>query len=291
MSIQSLIKPENLDSVEGLELLARIIVEGYMAGLNQSLKTGTGQEFSQYRSYQPGDDLRLLDWKMFGRSDRYYIRQAEVDASINVRFVIDASASMNHKDNGITKLQYARLLAATLAYLAIRQGDAIGLICFSGQGLHSLVEKQGRQHFLRFLYELIKISGLGSFPSSGGVGPLLRKGQREVVFLLTDFFENDGEILKILKLLKTRSNEVIVLHLLGRNEVNFDYPGFTVFQDLETGEIVQTGTEKHEYQLELEKYLTGVRKSMVNLQISYEQFILDQDINKVLPLFLKKRTK
>lgn len=291
MPIQTLLRPENLNSVEGLELLARQIVEGFMSGLNQSVKTGTGLEFSQYRSYQAGDDLRLLDWKMYGRSDRYYIRQAEVETNVNVRFVIDGSASMNHEDGRITKLQYARLLAATLGYLAIKQGDGIGLLGFGENKLYSLVEKQGRQHYHRFLYELIKIVGNGKWPTSKDSGLLIRKGQKEMIIFITDFFEENDEIELTLKSLKTQNNEVILLHILGKNEMDFNYKGYRRFEELESGRLIQSDIDQESYKKELELYLLKVRNKMMNLQINYELFSMDQGINRVLPLFLKRRLR
>ena len=119
--------PKVLMTIKDLPLLAKTVVDGFMIGLNKSTVKGPGLEFSQYRSYQPGDDLRWLDWKMYARSDRYYIRESEVETSISVRFLIDASASMNHEDNGVKKIDYARFLAASLAYLANSQGDSVGL--------------------------------------------------------------------------------------------------------------------------------------------------------------------
>src|SRR6201995_6209039 len=116
-----------LMTIKDLSLAARRTIDGFMTGINKSKVRGRGLEFSQYRSYQPGDDLRWLDWKMYARSDRYYIRESEVETSISVRFLIDASASMNHNDDGIKKIDYARFLAASLAYLANLQGDAVGL--------------------------------------------------------------------------------------------------------------------------------------------------------------------
>ncbi|RYZ81461.1 MAG: DUF58 domain-containing protein, partial [Moraxellaceae bacterium] len=114
-------------AIKDLTLSAKTTIDGFMNGINKSTIKGPGLEFSQYRSYQPGDDLRTLDWKMFARSDRYYIRESEVETSISVRFVIDASASMNHSDGDFTKMDYVRYLTACLAYLANLQGDATGL--------------------------------------------------------------------------------------------------------------------------------------------------------------------
>src|SRR3954467_11664970 len=125
--IKELLKPETLNTVNGLELVARIIVEGFMSGSNKSQSVGAGQEFSQYRSYQPGDDLRQLDWKMFARSERYYIKQAEIETNITVKFMLDASQSMAYTEEGISKLQYAKIMTAALAYLARKQSDTFGL--------------------------------------------------------------------------------------------------------------------------------------------------------------------
>src|SRR6185295_1765933 len=116
--LKELLKPEVLNTVNGLELVARIIVEGFMSGSNKSQSMGAGQEFSQYRSYEPGDDLRQLDWKMYARSERYFIKQAEIETNITVKFMLDASNSMSYQEDDISKLQYAKVLIAALAFLA-----------------------------------------------------------------------------------------------------------------------------------------------------------------------------
>ncbi len=114
--IRSLLKPEVINTVNGLELIARVIVEGFMSGSNKSQSVGAGQEFSQYRSYEPGDDLRMLDWKMYARSGRYYIRQADIETNITVKFMLDASHSMTYTEGGLNKFQYAKVMIAALAY-------------------------------------------------------------------------------------------------------------------------------------------------------------------------------
>src|SRR5580693_7730137 len=121
---------QDIIAIKDLSLAARQTIDGFMAGINRSKVKGVGLEFSQYRSYQPGDDLRWLDWKRYARSDRYYIRESEVETSISVRLLIDASNSMNHRDGAYTKMDYARWLAASLAWLAHYQGDTLGLYTF-----------------------------------------------------------------------------------------------------------------------------------------------------------------
>src|SRR5947199_4231748 len=125
-----------------LQLPARTTSHGFMSVINKSTVKGEGMEFSQYRSYQPGDDLRQLDWKMYARSDRYYIRESEIETSISVRFLIDSTASMSHRDNnGVRKIDYARYLAASLAHLANSQGDSIGLYTLANDQLFFLESK------------------------------------------------------------------------------------------------------------------------------------------------------
>ncbi len=125
-----------------------------MSGIHKTHTRGADLEFMQYRSYQPGDDLRWLDWKMYGRSDRFYIRESEKDASISVRIMIDASASMDHEDQGIKKIEYARYLAASLAYLASQQQDAVGLYVFQDNHFFSLPAKKDNHHLERIYYQL-----------------------------------------------------------------------------------------------------------------------------------------
>ncbi len=141
-----LLDPKILVAIKDLNLAAKATIDGFMSGINKSTVKGQGLEFSQYRSYQPGDDLRSLDWKMFARSDRYYIRESEIETNIAVRFLVDASASMNHADGEMTKIEYARYLVASLAYLANLQGDAIGLYVFKDAGIYTMAAKQDFQH-------------------------------------------------------------------------------------------------------------------------------------------------
>ena len=158
-----LLNPKVLMAIKDLNLSAKMTIDGFMSGINKSTVKGAGLEFSQYRSYQPGDDLRSLDWKMFARSDRYYIRESEVETNISVRILIDASASMNHSDGDFTKIEYARYLGASLAYLANLQGDAIGLYVFKDSGIFSMTPKQDYQHLARLFYQLENINPAGTF--------------------------------------------------------------------------------------------------------------------------------
>jgi uncharacterized protein (DUF58 family) len=160
-----LLKPEVLNTVSGLELVARIIVEGYMSGSNPSQSIGIGYEFSQYRSYEAGDDLRLLDWKMYARSERYYIKQSEIETNITVKFIVDASRSMDHKESGLSKLGFAKVITAALAYLARKQSDTYGLLTANSRHVRAVEPRFEQQQFMRFLNELINAKSEGRWPA------------------------------------------------------------------------------------------------------------------------------
>src|ERR1700754_4942432 len=151
-----------LMAIKDLSLAARRTIDGFMAGINKSKVKGTGLEFSQYRSYQPGDDLRWLDWKRLARSDRYYIRESEMETSISVRLLVDASRSMDHRDGAFTKLDYARHLAAALAWLAHSQGDAVGLYIFREGQVFASPARRDPRHLARIYHQLETVSSAGA---------------------------------------------------------------------------------------------------------------------------------
>jgi uncharacterized protein (DUF58 family) len=289
-----LLDPKILMSIKDLQLAAKTTVDGFMAGINKSTIKGQGLEFSQYRSYQPGDDLRQLDWKMYARSDRYYIRESEVETSISVRFVIDASASMNHTDNGYTKIEYAKYLAASLAWLANLQSDAIGLYVLQHTNLFSLATRRDYQHLARFYYQLETISPEGRFTQPVHYKDILAAStKRELVVFITDLYEENGEIFELMGALVTMKHEVIVFHLMGDNELNFDYKGYAALQDLETGNIVRINTlQKNEtYQEKINLYLSDVRMKLLNKNIFYRLLNTAQPLDQALRDFLNQRNK
>jgi uncharacterized protein (DUF58 family) len=289
---RALLKPEVINSVSGLSLISRVIVDGYLSGLNRSRRVGSGQEFSQYRGYEPGDDLRLLDWKMLARSGRYYIKQSEIDTYITVKFIVDASKSMLHQEDEISKMEFANVLVASLAHLAQTQGDAVGLLTVNDQRLEALQPAIGKQHFNRFLYQLLQLRNQGAWPKNIASEKLHNRSHKELIFFITDFYENDEEITKMVKQLKTTRNEVAVLHLLGKNELNFDYKGQVVFEDLETGTKIKVNAKeaKEEYLQALTQSMTKTKSELLANGIGYELFTLDSHIGEALQLFLKKRS-
>jgi uncharacterized protein (DUF58 family) len=188
---RQLLKPDVIGSVSGLALIARVVVDGYLSGLNHSRRLGPGMEFSQYRGYEPGDDMRLLDWKMLARSGRYYIKQSELETNIAVKFILDSSRSMLHEENSLSKMDYVRVLVASLAYLAQNQGDAVGLFALNDRNLHAIYPRVQKQHFNRLLQELIDIKNEGKWPADPKATEKLHdRSHKELIFFITDMYEN-----------------------------------------------------------------------------------------------------
>lgn len=290
---RQLLQPKIINSISGLSLIARVIVDGYLSGPNQSRRVGTGLEFSQYRGYEPGDDMRLLDWKMLARSGRYYVKQAEIDTHIYVKFIIDASKSMQHTEDGLSKMDYIKVLTASLAYLAQNQGDAVGLYALNDKSLKSIQPTVQKQHFNRFLHQLITIKGEGKWPKNTvALNQMHDKSKKELVFFITDMYEEDMELTTLIKSLKTTRNEVVVLQVMGKNELEFDYKGFVIFEDLETGAEVKVDAKeaKRTYVTTLTEKMDHTKNMLLSQGIGYQLFQLNEPIAEALQLFLKQRS-
>lgn len=289
-----LLDPKILMSLKNLPLAAKTTVDGFMAGIHNSNVKGVGMEFSQYRSYQAGDDLRRLDWKMFARSDRYYIRESEIETSISVKLMIDASASMKHKDGSFTKIEYARYLGASLAYLAAAQGDATGLYVLLQMNVYALSSRKDHQHLARIYHALEQIEPAGGFAEPVHYKNIFSgSGKKELLIFITDYYQVSGEITALLKALATNKHEIIVFHLMGKNEIEMNFDGYTALEDLETGEKIKLDSSGHhkEYEERLQKHLSAIRTELLDNHIFYEMMTLDQPLHTALQHFLNRRNK
>jgi uncharacterized protein (DUF58 family) len=286
--------PKVLITIKDLPLLAKTVIDGFLSGYNKSNIKGPGLEFSQYRSYQPGDDLRWLDWRMFARSDRYYIRESETETSISVRFLIDASASMNHNDKGIKKIDYARFLAASLAYLANLHGDAVGLYAFKNNGLFALASKPDPQHLQRLFYQLSVLEPAGKFTAPVHYKELFAgTGKKELLVFITDMYQENNELMNLLDSLAALKHEVIVFQLMGQNELDLDFAGYGALEDLETGETIQIDPAQTSrlYKEQLDAYLAGIRMQLLGKRIQHRVISTSQPLDVALRDFLVERGK
>lgn len=289
--LQQLLKPETLQTINGLELVARIIVEGFMSGGNPSQSIGIGQEFSQYRSYEPGDDLRQLDWKMYARSERYYIKQSEIETNITVKFFLDASRSMAHEEAGMSKLLYAKMMAAALAYLARKQGDAYGLYSVNDRKVQTVRPRYEQQQFMRFLHALVNARPESTWKANSRLEHLYNHHNKEMLLFFTDMYDEEGDLLEFIKRLKTPRNEVIVFHLMGARELLLDQSRSLTFEDLETGERlkIDTDIQQKTYRERLNSWLQDLKDWMLQKQINYQLVRMDEPLEPMLRDFLKIR--
>ena len=242
-----------------------------MGGQHLLPQAGFGVEFSQYRNYQPGDDPRRIDWRAFGRSDRFYIRESEVERDVTVRFILDATGSMRHGEPVLSKLDYGRMLTAGLAYVAHHQGDRLALHVISADGCEDL--RPGlKQSLARVLHRLESLEASGVWPAFDQLqGHLVTGRARELVVLISDLYDRDREIERTLKNLRALGHEVLVLQVMGSDEMAFDWRGDVEFEDLETGERVagNTASLRGAYLESLESELEGWRDRLLDLRIPH----------------------
>ncbi len=283
-----------LSRIKDLRLVARTVVEGFLAGQHLDRRPGVGTEFSQYRSYQPGDDLRRVDWRVFARSDRYYIRESEVERDVTVRFVIDASGSMAHRAGELSKFDYARYLVASLAYLVELQGDRIGFHAVGPAGDVALPTHRGRRPLLQLLHLLERLEPSGVWPTWEELaGKLLRSRGRELVLVISDLHQETDEIRRTLAMLRSAGHELLVLQLMERDELEFPYRGDVLFEDLETGRHVRGAAEamRTPYLERLRRELEDWRVWALNEGAAYELLPTDRPLDRALRSFLLRRRR
>jgi uncharacterized protein (DUF58 family) len=287
--LKELFKPEIINTVNGLELIARIIVEGFMSGSNRSHSSGIGQEFSQYRGYEPGDDLRLLDWKMYARSERYFVKLSEIETNITIKFIVDASHSMSYAENNISKLHYAKVMVAALGYLARKQSDAIGLYGVNDKNLEVVQPRFENQQFMRFVNALVNLKSEGHWGQK--TEPLIDHAGKEMIVFVSDLYDQDKDLISFISRLKTSRNEVIVFHLMGNTERELSFEGAYTFEDLETRSRVKvdTAVKQKEYKTLVERWIEETRSLLLEKNISYALISLDEPVENTLRNFLKTR--
>lgn len=288
----SALDPASLVAAGDLSLIARIVLDGFMFGAHPSRLQGSGVEFSQYRSYMPGDDPRRLDWRLFARSDRYYIRESEADTSVTVRIVLDTSESMRHEEGGVSKLTCARMLAATLALLAYRQGDAFSVVTAgAGRGEASRPDR-GRAQLNRVLHELERVEASGAWPSWDRLQvPLLGGTGRTLAIVLSDLHERGGEIRGAIRRLAVLRHDVRVARILGRAEAEFNYSGAVTFEELETGVRleVDTAATRSRYLAAYAQEARDIAGEMAEIRAGYSEVFLDQPLDTALRSILAAR--
>ena len=240
-----LLSPRTTAALRGLELTARRTLDGALIGGHASALPGAGLEFSQYRSYRPGDDLRRVDWKLFSRSGRYFVREAEGERSVTVRIVLDASASMSMAGSAGTKFDHARELAAGIAWMAHRQGDAVGMTVVNDRAQTVVTPSRARHQVHRILDLLERAVPEGRWPEWPRLEPLFTAtGGRGIVVLISDLHDHTDELRLAARKLAAFGHDLAILQLVTSDEERFGWHGAVAFEELESGTIIELDADR-----------------------------------------------
>jgi uncharacterized protein (DUF58 family) len=302
-AMRSVLDPKILAATRGLTLAARQLVAGLLPGLHASRQPGLAREFAQYRAYQPGDEPRHIDWKLYARSDRYFVRESEIETAVTVRLILDATGSMRHSDrkSPTTKFERARTVAAALALLAQAQGDPVRLHAVTDGGIVSAPHGQTREPTEGLIRTLASLSPAGNWPADGARalrramasgGGQAAEEAREIVLVLSDLHEHGAEIQTALAPLRARRHELIVLHLVGRDELEFSYHGLVRFEDWETGAIIEADADaaRAAWTAGQEARVQAWRRAWEGGgRFDYVRFCLDDPPERVLRRYLRQR--
>jgi uncharacterized protein (DUF58 family) len=286
------IDPKVLSKIDNLELLARTVVEGFINGLHRSPNLGASMDFAEHRAYMPGDDLRRIDWRLFGRSDRYFVKEFEADTNTNLLLLLDVSASMGYGSAGITKLQYAKYLASCLGYFSSRQRDRIGLVTFV-EGIADYVPPSAK-HLRIVLQRIARASASGQ----GNIDAALRQvaelaRRRQIVVIISDLYDEPERIVRAVARLRNRGNDLIVLQVLDPAELDLPFDDAANFEDMETGEAIPVvpGLLREQYRGLVREHTATLARLMREERIDYALFNTAQPLDHALFSYLADRQR
>ncbi|HAO95025.1 MAG TPA: DUF58 domain-containing protein [Verrucomicrobiales bacterium] len=271
---------------------ARFIVEGYMAGEHKSPYRGFAIEFAQHREYAPGDDVRHLDWKVQAKTERYYIKQYEQETNFVAHLLLDGSESMKYGSGEISKFEYGKMMAACLAYLILHQRDAVALGIFDEEVQEYLPRSDNRDNLFRIMDRLAgfePLRGTRLAPVLHGMaGQIKRKG---IVIVISDFFDDEEELLQSVQHLRFKGHEVIMMQVLDPCEIDFPFTGNVEFEGLEDLPIIRTRPSqiKKSYHREFEKFRERLRSDVERHQCHFVGVRTDQPLDEVLANYLTFR--
>lgn len=294
--IQNPLDPAVLAKVASLELRARLVVEGFITGMHTSPYQGYSVEFAQHRPYVPGDEIRHVDWKVFARTDKFYLKQYQEETNLTAHLVLDASESMDygssHADSNWNKFEYARSVAAAIAYLAVQQQDSVGLTRFSSKIDRFLRPSNLPSHW-KLLVQTMQSPAKGSKTQFGAVLEEVaeRMPRRGLVILISDCFDNADQILRGLSHLRYRRHEVIVFHILDPTELTFPFEQLTRFEGLEGhGDLLtDPRTLRTQYLEQVDEFIERLRRGCRDHHIDYQQINTSMPLDLALSAYLSVR--
>ena len=293
---RSLLDPAVLARLGTLKLRVRAVTEGILSGLHRSPHHGQSVEFAEHKEYTPGDDVRRIDWKAYGKFDKYYVKQFEQETNLRCYLVVDASGSMGWKgaEGGLTKLEYASSLAASLAYLLVRQADAAGLVLCGDRVVRAIPPAASAGHLVPLLDALSGAVPAGQTRLGAAVDWIVEHApRRAAVVVLTDLFDQDERALKRLAQLRRRKHEVTLFHVLDPAELEFPYQEPTLFLSTEDGRSVEAhGRDVRQGYLQvMGDWLAQVKREAAEQDLDYALCRTDRPLDEVLLPFLARRER
>ena len=289
-----ILSPEIISRLNNLSLKARSVVEGFIVGLHKSPYHGFSVEFSEHRSYGIGDEIRHIDWKIWGKTDRYYVKQFEEETNLKSYLLIDQSFSMNYQSAKVSKLEYAQLLAASLGYLMLKQQDAVGLTLFDDKIRVNIPAKSKRSHLNVILAQMENIS---AGPETH-IAPVLHQTaevikKRGLIILISDLFDSPEEVLSGLQHFRYKGHEVVVFHILDSKELTLDFAQRTRFRDMESGEemITEPWHIQADYQRSMEAFCNYYKIQCRQNNIDYVKLTTETSLDLALSEYLLKRKR
>ncbi len=291
--VTDFLSPADLQKISNLQVLARPVVEGFCSGLHRSPHKGFSVEFKQHRQYVPGDEIRHIDWRVFGRSDRYYIREYEEETNLRATLLLDLSGSMEYGSRGLYKYQYATRLAACLAYLMLGQQDSVGLVTFDTE-VRRYIPPRSRISHLRVLLDELERARPGGETELGDVFHDLvpKLHRRGLLIIISDLFGDVPSLLKALAHFRHAHHEILVFQIWDRDELEFPFKGWTQFDSLETAgvkHLLDPAILRQAYLANLEKFREELTRGCRRHKIDLVPFATDQPYSEALAVYLGMR--
>jgi uncharacterized protein (DUF58 family) len=286
------VDPKVLARIGNLELVARSVVDGFINGLHRTNVFGASVDFAEHRGYVAGDDIRRMDWRLYARTDRYYIKEYEADSNANFSVLIDVSKSMGFGRGGVSKLEYAKMLAGCLTYLVHRQRDRVGMVAFDDDIVEHVPPSAKHMETVLHVLDRLKPSRPGSLKA-----PLHKMAEhfarRGVLVLISDFYEEPDAILEAIGPLRFRGNEIIVFHVLDNAEIEFDFDEASGFEDLESGEVIPVVPEalREEYRSMIRAHVAAIAERCSAGRIDYTMVNTSSPLDQALFTYLSMREK
>jgi len=286
------VDPKILARIGNLELLAKTVVDGFINGLHRAPFFGASIDFAEHRGYVAGDDIRRVDWRLYARTDRYYVKQYEADTNTNFSILFDVSRSMKFTSGGVSKLEYGAFLGACLGYLATRQRDRVGIITFD-EDIVTHVPPSAK-HFDMVLHTLDRAKA----EKPGHLSAPLHKmaehfKRRGILLLISDFYDTPEAILDGIKPLKFLGNDLIVFHVLDPQEINFDYDDASAFEDLESREQIPVVPQsfRAQYRALIQEHISSLQAKFSEQRIDYALLNTAEPLDRALFSYLSSREK